>query len=97
MVDVTLYENSTGLVDFLGATNTIVGGMYGDVILLILWLIMFFILKKFETKQAFATASFTAALISVFMFTIGLVQERSMIIAIIFAAFSIIWLRWTDT
>lgn len=87
-------SNVTSFVDMLEWSNSTVGGMYGDVILLATWFVMFMVMKKFETKQAFTTASFTTALLGVFMFIFGIVTERALFIAIVLTAFSMLWLRW---
>lgn len=85
-------QNITGTVDLLVWTNSTVNGAYGNVVLFALFLVVFMATKKAQSKTAFATASFTTALVAVMMRAMDFVSDNAVITSIILAAFGIMWL-----
>ena len=56
------------------------------------WIVAFIVLKDYGTHRAFASSSFFICLITIFLFTIGLVSNIVLIVSITMAIVGIIWI-----
>lgn len=83
-------------VDFLTGVNSESNGWLGMMILLSVFFIVLLVLKNYESKRAFASASFVVTVLSVFLVWIGLVQIYFMIIGVVMTAGSALLLYFED-
>lgn len=81
--------NVTTPVDMFQYSNTLTNDLFGPFILLGLWLILFLAMKNYPTPRAFASASFTTAIASYFMFIINLVPVGAILLTTIMTITSI--------
>jgi len=86
--------NATGFVDWVQWTDTATKGFYGDVVLWILVVIVFFGLKKTDAKKAFAGSTFIGSILGVMLYQLGIVSMASITILIIGLAIGVMWLLW---
>jgi len=89
-----LPQNVTGFVDWVQWTDTATGGFYGDLVLWIMVLVIFFGLKKTDAKKAFAGSTFIGSILGVMLFQLDIVSMGSITVLIIALAFSVMWLLW---
>jgi len=92
-----MYEmpsNTTTFVDLVNWTNTITGGLYGNMALITFWFVVFFSMKQYLTRQAFTVASWACMIVSIFMRMMGIVGDMIMFIFIILVGISVVWLSW---
>ena len=68
----------TSVVDLFTFANTETGYMFASVILIGFFMVSFMTLKHFSVQRAFASASFTTFLISIMLFSAGIVPEIMM-------------------
>jgi len=67
-------SNMSSMGDFMVYVNDITGGYYALLLLTLWWYIIFTYSKVYETKKAFAVASWITSLTAGFLFALGLIQ-----------------------
>jgi hypothetical protein len=87
-------ENITGFGGFMSYANTVTGDWFAKVILLTFFFVVFISMKQYKTRQAFAVASWSCMIISVFMRMLGLMSDIWMFVFIILTGIGTIWLVW---
>ena len=93
-INITDYPtNVTDITEFYIWGNNQVGGIMGIGFLVVFFLAMFFVMKGFEAKKAFAASAFGTAIIGIMMWGLGdLLATRFAVIAVLIAAFSLLWI-----
>jgi|TARA_Y100000310_G_scaffold69524_1_gene65037 lipid-A-disaccharide synthase-like uncharacterized protein len=87
-------QNVTSFVDLISWTDSAVGGWFGASVLGVFFVVMFLANKKQETKNAFAVAGFMTALVGAFLRALDIINDRSVIVAVVIAAIGLLWLVW---
>lgn len=82
----------TNMVDFIAYGNVVTNDLYGGVLLLIIWFVMFGATKHFQSEKAFTVASFFTTISAILLSTIGIVPVGLVIIPLIMTAFSLFML-----
>ncbi len=91
------YGNITRIVDILLANNTFTGGVWGVVMVILIWAISFFSLKNYDSSRAFAYASTITAITSSIFFAMGLISSWVLALMIFFGALSVVYLFTTKS
>lgn len=86
-------ENVSTPVDMFAYANTVTTDLFGIFILTGLWLIIFMAQKNYPTPKAFASASFTTAIASYFMFIMELIPVQAVLTTSVMVIGSIFFLR----
>lgn len=72
------------------ASNQMTDYLFGAMILLMVWIIIFIRLKMYSTESAMVAASFITALLAVFLFIMGLITQQVLMVVIILFAIMLI-------
>ena len=83
-----------GLYGFLNAANTLSGGLFGTLILIVVYIIMVVSWRREDTKQSFAAASFVVALLSIFLRLLQWIPDITMFSTFIIAGLTFVMLKW---
>lgn len=78
----THYDFVNGVVEI----NRQADAIFGVVLLVGLWILIFFGLKNYESKRAFGAASFITLVAAVLMSTIGLVPSYAVVVLVLMTA-----------
>jgi hypothetical protein len=81
--NLSVLDNSTGIVDVAKAANGFTGGLLGILIIVIICLAIYFGLRFENPKNAFVAASFVAAILSILFRIIGLVNDYVPVVCIL--------------
>ena len=92
--NLTSLNNQDSIFGFMNAANDVSGGLFGNLILIVTFLIMVVAWRSYEPKRSFAAASFITALISVFLRVMGWIPDATMFGCFILAGISFVLLRW---
>jgi len=85
-------ESIDSIIDLMKYDNDVTKGWFGIMILIMFWVIAFLSLKGFESKQAFAGASFFVMLMAVFFKIMGILSTRYFWFPILMVVLSVFWL-----
>lgn len=83
------YPNSTNLVGLFQSANDYTGGVFGYLLILVIWVLFFMLLKAYPTGRAFATASFLTTLVSFFLIAAEIAPHGALILTIVMTVISI--------
>jgi hypothetical protein len=86
--DLTNASNMSSVTDIFTTASQLTDGLFGIVVLLILWFLVFMQLKNYQTKPAVLTASFVTALASILMFLGNIVSVQVLIVCVVITAVS---------
>jgi hypothetical protein len=86
----TITDNANNIYEIVKYTNDLSGGLYFSLIILVLFVVYLVVFKKQEFKTVLIAGSFFMTVISILMFTAGLVGDKFLIIPIIVFLASII-------
>jgi hypothetical protein len=84
--DLTNASNMSGVTDLFVSANQLSGYIFGNVMLIVLWLIIFIQLKNYSSKPAMLVASFLTAVVAIFLFVLGMIGQATLMIAILLTA-----------
>lgn len=84
--DLTNASNMSGINNLFTTANQMSNNLFGVIILLMLWFIIFMQLKNYSSKPAMLAASFITAIASILLFLINMVSSQVLIICIILTA-----------
>ena len=76
-------ENITGFLDFVIYENNILDGLLGWGLLILIWVVIFSVLKIYSSEQAFIAASFITMIVSILFYISGLIGIAPVIVAIL--------------
>lgn len=93
--NLTIATDSTGLFGFMDAANTISGGLFGNLILLVVFIIMVAAWRNYEPKRSFAAASFITAILAIFLRLLQWIPDATLFMTFIIAGVSFVLLMWT--
>lgn len=85
-------ENITGFVEFVQYTNTLVNGMLGMGILIIVFMVSFLSAKSYSYERAFGFSSFLTMISAILLRFMNLITDWMLSIAIIMTGGAIILL-----
>lgn len=88
--------NMTGLVNVTRYANDITGGNVGWAILVVLFVVMFGILKVYPPKRAFVATMFFINLVAYLLYFMQLLNESWLITVMLIGAGSFFWLYFED-
>jgi len=94
--NVTPMSEANNLWELTDASNDVTSGLLGKLFLMGLFIILFIVFKRFETKRAFSGAAFITALAAVFMRIAGLIPDTYMIGSFLLVGVSLIWLKLSN-
>lgn len=92
--NLTAISQSNNIYEFTSGANNLVGGLLGLGMLVGCFVIMFFSFKGFETKKAFAGASFVTAIAAILFRLLSFIGDTPMFACFALAGISLVWLRW---
>lgn len=85
---------SSNLLEFAQATNDLVGGWWGLLLLISFFMIMFIAMKHYPTSSSFPIAAALTMLLSFMMRTLSLIPNIAVFICIIATIVSMLPLLW---
>ena len=88
--NLTNVSQNGGIVDLFLMANSLSSQIFGIVILLLVWLIIFMALKNYSSQTAMFAASFVMMLTAIFLFLIGMISQTTLMMAIVIFALSMI-------
>lgn len=91
MYNLTNLTNATNIYEVMKGANEVTSGMYGLLLIVAIYLIMFVTMKKYDTVVVLMVSSFITGIIAVPLFFIGLVGWVSIITPIVLLVGGIIW------
>ena len=91
--DLTNVSNMTGVQDIFLVPNQLTGGLFGTIILFILWFVIFMQLKNYSTKPALLAASFITGIVALILWLLGVVNQYVLIVCVVITAISFV-LNW---
>jgi len=94
--NITNVQNANNLQGFLLEVNIISNGMFGTLILLSVFAILFLGFKGFESKRAIMGASFITSIVSIFLRLMGLIGDTPMFTTFIITAMAYVFIRFSD-
>lgn len=93
-----LSDNITRPYTLFQVTNEVTGGLFGNLILLAIFIVIFISLKDYRNSIAFATASFITTILAMLFRTMGIIGDMVMIVGIVATVASVAYLlfegRW---
>jgi len=87
-----LPNNITRFYQLFDYANYATSNWFGISIVVLIFIVLFFALKNYDTPRAFAAASVTTAVLGLFLGAMGLISDLVLIILIIMASVSIVYL-----
>jgi hypothetical protein len=84
--------NATSIVDLFSYGNYVTNNVFGLFILVSVFLVMFLAMKQYPTEKAFASSSFTTALVSYMLSILGLVPSYAVLITTLMVITSVFML-----
>jgi Ca2+/Na+ antiporter len=82
----TPLENVTDLVTLTQQVNFVSGNILGDIMVLVTFVVMFAVMKRFENSHAFTVASFITMIIAILLKQLNIVHDAVLILTIVVAA-----------
>ena len=92
--NLTSLNNQNTLFGMMDAANDLSGHLFGNLILITVFVIMVFAWRTYEPKRSFAAASFITAIFSVFLRIMNWIPDATMFGCFILAGISFVLLRW---
>jgi hypothetical protein len=91
--DLTNASNMSGITDVFTSASQLTNGLFGIVVLFLLWFLVFMQLKNYQTKPAVLTASFVTTLASILLFLGNIVSTQVLIVCVVITAiaFALNW------
>jgi predicted cation transporter len=86
--DLTNASNMSGIPDLFTTSNQLTGGMFGTVILVVLWVMVFMQLKNYSSKAAALAASFITTLVAVMLFLMSMISSQVLVVCVVLTAIS---------
>jgi len=90
--------NATDLVELFQYPNTVTGGMFWNLILLAIFIVVYLGLsapKNAKTSNSFAGSGFLTGIIASFMFILGFIEVMPLLISIVVAIASFVLLLFS--
>ena len=81
---------TNGLLDVFKMGNSMSDGVFGVLILVMVWLVVFMRLKMYSTPSAITAAGFVMVLTAVLLFITGLIGQNILMVAIVIFGISMI-------
>jgi len=94
--NLTAIGESNNMVELFQATNAIASNAMGVLFMLALFVILFITFKQFETKKAFAGASFITSLAAIFLRILSLIPDAWMFGSFLISVIALVWLMWSE-
>lgn len=94
--NITGIDNANNWLDFITEINNLCDGMYGGLILLSIFFIVFIVFKNYDTKAVLAADGFICSMIAILMWALGWIGWGIVIIPIVVTAGAVIILFVTD-
>lgn len=91
-----LLGNQTRFYDLFTFANTATGGIFGYLLILMIWVISYFSMKQYTDNRAFAFSTFITTIMAIMLSVIGIVNSQTVIICVIMTGLSIIYLFKTQ-
>jgi len=86
-------DDISSLDGFLSATNSITDGLFGMMLLLMVWFIFFGSFKmKYRSEESFAGASVITMITAVVLFAMGILSETYLTITIVLLVIGVFYL-----
>jgi hypothetical protein len=82
----TFPENISRVGEFLRWENSVTNNWMGNVLVLVVFVVFFIAMKNYPTKSALAMSSFISMIISVFLYTLGMVHPLIVLATILITA-----------
>ena len=92
--NLTGLSGQTGLYGFMTATNNLTDGLFGTLILVVIYIIMVVTWRNQDAKTSFAAASFITALLSIFLRLLQWIPDVTMFGTFIIAGVTFALLKW---
>ncbi len=85
-------ENMTSIMPFITYANTLVNGLLGVAILIIVGFVAFFSTKNYSTDRALGFAGFLILIVGLFLRFLSLINDSILLIVIVLFILSLIFL-----
>lgn len=96
MYNLTNVTNANNIYEITSEINTLTGGLYGAFFVSAVFLICFIVMKNYDTKTVFLTASFITSIISGIMYFLKLISMSVLILPVILLFVSILIKVFSD-
>lgn len=87
--------SQTNLFDVATATNTLVDGLFGQLILMVSFIILFLTFKRFDTARAFAASSYITTVLAILLRIMGWLGDAWMFGAMLLSGIAFVILRFS--
>ena len=94
--NLTQVQGGNNLYDLVTNANLLTNGLIGLFTLIVLFLIVFMGLKKYESKYAFSAAGYITAIVAILFRMMAWVSDTVMFGAILLLGISFVWMRMSD-
>ena len=92
--NLTGMQGQNDLFGVMNAANTVSGGLFGHLILVVAFVIMVVAWRNYEPKRSFAAASFIISLFAIMLRVLQWIPDITMFTCFIMAGVSLVLLRW---
>ena len=86
-------NDTIGIFEFFNYVNSVAGGLFFPVILLVIWIVTFVGTKQYTTSRAWTIASTIISFISIPLAVAGLIAPRWMYMSFVLLAVGVLWLK----
>ena len=86
-------NDTIGFFEFFNYVNTVAGGLFFPLILLVIWVIIFMGTKQYTTSRAFTTSSIITSILSIMLVTMQLCSPKWMYLCFVLTGVGILWLK----
>jgi hypothetical protein len=91
--DLTNASSMNNIADLFTTANQLSNYVFGPIILVVLWFIIFIQLKNYSSKPAMLAASFITSIVAIFLFLLGMISQAILILCFVIAAISFV-INW---
>lgn len=90
-------NDTQGFFEYFSYINSVAGGIFLPVMLLVVWIVVFIASKGFSTSRAWTFASFMTMILSMILAVMDLVSPRYMYLALFMVGAGAVWLKLEAT
>jgi len=86
-------NDTKGFFEFFSYVNTVAGGLFFPIMLLVIWIIIFIGTKQYSTSKAWTGASLVVSFLSISLVIAELVAPKWMYLSFVLTAVGVLWLK----
>lgn len=94
--NLTSLNDNTNIYRIATSANTLTDGLFGQLILIVLYVVLFMVFKKYDTSRAMLTTSYICAVAATFLRVMGWLSDQWMFATFIIAGIAFVLVRFGD-